>query len=296
MPGSFAAPFVSSSPWNTPIDQLQPVYSDPESIQNIQFQDSHLANTGAKFDQVVYDTPANSPVVTWTYSVLNLTTVGDTYHVDGTVNLHTPIDHKFANGSDAWAIFGDPDGVHYWELWGGSYDPLMLTYHADYLVEGDYVSGTGWGQNGDGAGIRAAGASLLGGLVTQDELNSLSIPHALSIELAPEQLKAGATQSDQFVFPAVSADSDSLTSYAGTIPMGAHFALPPSLELSHAGLTPEGLALAEAYQTYGGYVVDAAGFTTSLAQVEGGTPQQADHLFTDINWIRDHLVMTADLI
>jgi hypothetical protein len=293
MPGTFASPFASSSLWNTPIDQLDPIYSDPGSIEDVQFRDTSLANTWASFQNFVYDTPANAPLVTWTYNVLNQTPGGGTFTTNGTIQLPTPTNLSFGNGSDGWAIFSDPDGVHYWEVWEGSYNSVTMTYQAASMVEGNYVSGTGWGQNGVGAGIRASGASLLGGIVTQDELNNLSIDHALSIELSPQQLEAGVNQSDQFVFPAVSADTGSVGTYTGTIPMGAHFALPPSLDLADAGLTPEGLALAEAYQTYGGYVVDSAGQTTSLAQIEGGTTQQYNDIFANLTWIRDHLVMTS---
>jgi hypothetical protein len=293
MPGTFASPFASSSLWNTPIDQLDPIYSDPGSIEDVQFRDTSLANTWASFQNFVYNTPANAPLVTWTYNVLNQTPEGGTFTTNGTIQLPTPTNLAFGNGSDGWAIFSDPDGVHYWEVWEGSYNSVTMTYQAAYMVEGNYVSGTGWGQNGVGAGIRASGASLLGGIVTQDELNNLSINHALSIELAPTQLEAGAAPSDQFVFPAVSTDSGNQVSYTGTIPMGAHFALPPNLDLADAGLTPEGLALAEAYQTYGGYVVDAASQTTSLAQIEGGTTQQYNDIVANLTWIRDHLVMTS---
>jgi hypothetical protein len=90
----------------------------------------------------------------------------------------------------------------------------------------------------------------------------------------------------------VSADSDSTTSYTGTIPMGAHFALPADLDLSCAGLTPEGYAVAKAYQDYGGYVVDSGGHTTSLGAIDSSvTETQVTNLFQDIQWIRDHLVM-----
>jgi hypothetical protein len=293
MPGTFASPFASSSLWNTPIAQLDPTYSDPGSIEDVQFRDTSLANTWASVENIIYDTPANAPLVTWTYSVLNQTPEGETFSTNGTIQLPTPTNIAFGNGSDGWAIFSDPDGVHYWEVWEGSYNSVTNTYQAAYMVEGNYVSGSGWGQNGEGAGVRASGASLLGGIVTQAELNNLSINHALSIELAPTQLEAGASQSDQFVFPAVSADSDSVEGYTGSIPMGAHFALPSNLDLADAGLTPEGLALAEAYQTYGGYVVDSATDTTSLAQIEGGTSQQISDIDADLTWIRDHLVMVS---
>ena len=297
MPGSFSHPFSDSSPWNIQIASLNPTYTEASAIQNVQFRDADLANSWLQTALHVYNTPANAPTVTWSFDTLNTTAVGGTFSSNGTIQLQTPTNLQFTDGGDGWAVFTSPDGVHSWEAWVGSYDAASNTYHAAYLVENDVVNGTGWGQPGTGAGvgIRAAGASLLGGLVTQDELNNLSIQHALSIELDSTQLAAatGPTSAGQFIYPAVTADNGSVGSYSGTIPMGAHFALPPDLDLTNAGLTPEGLALAKAYQTYGGYVVDTAGHTTALAQVDG-TPQQETNLFADIDWIRDHLVMTVD--
>jgi hypothetical protein len=297
MPGSFSHPFSDSSLWNIRIDSLNPTYTDAGAVQNVQFRDAGLANSWLQTDLHVYNTPSTAPTATWSFDTLNTTAVGGTFSSNGTIQLQTPTDLKFTDGGDGWAVFNSPDGVHSWEAWVGSYDPAANTYHAAYLVENDVVNGTGWGKSdtGAGVGIRAAGASLLGGIVTQDELNGLSIQHALSIELDSTQLAAatGPTSAGQFIFPAVTADNGSVGSYTGTIPMGAHFALAPDLDLTAAGLTPEGLALAKAYQTYGGYVVDTAGHTTALAQVEG-TPQQQAHLFADIDWIRDHLVMTID--
>src|SRR6516164_7314185 len=150
---------------------------------------------------------------------------------------------------------------------------------------------------GAGAGVTAAGASLQGGVVTEAELDSGQINHALAIELDHSQLAAGTDQSDQFVFPAVSADSDSTTSYTGTIPMGAHFALPADLDLSCAGLTPEGYAVAKAYQDYGGFVVDSGGHTISLGAIDSSvTETQVTNLFQDIQWIRDHLVIISSAV
>jgi hypothetical protein len=295
--GSFSHPFSDSSLWNTPIANLNPTYTDPNSTQNEQFRDASLGNTWAQVDPNLIDvTPSNAPTATWTFNTLNTTPVGGSFSNNGSIQLQTPTNLQFVHGSDGWSVFTSPDGVHSWEVWGGSYDAATNTYHANYLVENDVVNGTGWGNpaTGAGAGIRAAGASLLGGVVTQDELNNLSIPHALPIELAPDQLAAAGGSTSQFVAPAVSADGGSASSYSGTIPMGAHFAIPSNIDLSTAGLTPEGLALAKAYQTYGGYVVDTAANTTSLAEIDGGTQQQTADIFKDLGWIRDHLVMTND--
>ncbi len=280
-------PFSTVSPWNTPIDQAHVKYSDLNSIENRQFRDASLANSWIQTETLLFRTPADAPHVKWTFDTLNN---GGTFSSKGTLQIQTPKDLTITHGDDGWSIFTDPDGVHYWETWGATYDRKTRTYHASYLVKGN-LDGTGWGRDGAGAGIRAAGASLLGGLIQPEELNNLSIKHALPIDLDGSQLKAGANQSDQFVFPAVAADSDSVEAYKGTIPIGAHFALPADLDISQARLTPEGRALAEAYQKYGGYVVDAAGHTASLAMVTGGTKQQLDNLHHDVTWVRDRLVM-----
>src|SRR5262249_52271650 len=63
---------------------------------------------------------------------------------------------------------------------------------------------------------------------------------------------------------------------------------------SCAGLTPEGYAVAKAYQDYGGYVVDTGGHTTSLGAIDSSvTETQVTNLFQDIQWIRDHLVIIS---
>ncbi|SFV13732.1 beta strand repeat-containing protein [Bradyrhizobium arachidis] len=283
--------FSADSLWNTPISELNVHYSDPNAIQNQQFKSTSLANTWVQSEDIFFTTPADAPNMKWTFDVLNQATVGGGFSSHGTLQITTPTDLTPTHASDGWVVFADPDGIHYWEAWKASYDSASQTWHASYLVEGD-LNGTGWGTAvGVGAGVRASGASLLGGLITTDELNSLSINHAMAIELDPTQLKAGTNQLDQFVFPAVAADGGSVNTYKGTIPIGAHFALPTDLDIEHAGLTPEGLAVARAYQQYGGYVVDAAGHTASIAMVEEATTQQLADLRHDAAWIRDHLVM-----
>src|SRR5258708_39304916 len=156
------------------------------------------------------------------------------------------------------------------------------------MVKINWQDGPDFGEDGGGSLRRPAGASLLGGLILPEELNNLSIEHALSMELDWSQLKEGKESTDQYVFPSVAPDSDSLTAYKGTIPMGARFAMPPDVDLSAASLTPEGLAVAKAYQKYGGYVTDTAGHTSSVAMITGGTKQQIPHLYTHADLIHQH--------
>src|SRR5258708_36128443 len=103
-----------------------------------------------------------------------------------------------------------------------------------------------------------------------------TINPARPIQVPPAQRKPGTNRADDFVSPAVSVDSGSTELYTGSIPMGAHFALPADVDIAAAGLTPEGATIAHAYQTYGGYVVDTAGATTSLAEVVGIPAAQGD--------------------
>src|SRR5262249_41679453 len=259
-------------------------------IQIQQFPSSSLFPYTTLFRSLRFYSSSSDPVATWTYDTLN---DHGTFLSNGSLQIQTPSDMTFSGGSDALGMLSDSNG-HYYDVWVGSYDASINTYHAAYLVVGDYDTGTGWGDpsTGAGAGVTAAGASLQGGVVTEAELDSGQINHALAIQLDHSQLKAGTDQSDQFVFPAVSADSDSTTSYTGTIPMGAHFALPADLDLSSAGLTPEGYAVAKAYQDYGGYVVYSAGHTPSLGAIDSSvTETHVTNLFQDMQWIRDYLVM-----
>jgi len=281
-------PFSADSAWNKAIDPARIVYTDPARIENRQFRDRAMANTWVQqADGLLVITPPGAPLKLWRYHTLN---DGGMFSTDGELMIPTPLTLAPPPG-DSWSIFTDLDAVHFWETWAVERLPKG-TFHVRYLCHVN-LKGTGWGDpvTMAGVGIRAAGASLLGGLVTPAEVAALLIEHALPIELDKTQLKAGTVQADQFVPPAVSADGDSVSAYSGTVPMGAHFALPPALALPTT-LTPVGLALAKAYQKYGGYVVDGAGHTCSLAMVTDISDVQVANFYTDVFWIRDNLVMT----
>jgi len=286
-------PFSADSAWNKPIDPARIVYTDPARIENRQFRDRAMANTWVQqADGLLVITPPGAPLKLWRYHTLN---DGGMFSTDGELMIPTPLTLAPPPG-DSWSIFTDLDAVHFWETWAVERLPKG-TFHVRYLCHVN-LKGTGWGDpvTMAGVGIRAAGASLLGGLIHPTELAGVPlIEHAVPIELDVTQLKAGTVRTDQFVPPAVSADGDSLSTYGGTIPMGAHFALLPSLVLPPT-LTPEGLALAKAYQKYGGYVVDAAGHTCSLAMVTDISDAQVANFYTDVFWIRDNLVMTLPLL
>ncbi|QRE78093.1 hypothetical protein F1D61_30700 [Methylobacterium aquaticum] len=113
--------------------------------------------------------------------------------------------------------------------------------------------------------------------------------------MAISTTQAGSS-STPYVWPATSADGFS-GSYSGSIPLGSLFAIPKDVDLTKIGITTsEGMALAKAYQNYGGYVTDTAGPNTlQLAYLEKGVSQtQVDNLFKDMGAIRSHLEMVTN--
>jgi hypothetical protein len=143
--------------------------------------------------------------------------------------------------------------------------------------------------------VRGFGGSLLGGLVRCNELRSGRIEHGVAMLLSDTQMKHAERSSDQHVWPAMVADANSERIYKGLIPMGSLVGIPRSVDLAALHLTPEGLALALAYQRYGGYVVDTAIHTMTLAVLENGCDRTSiDHLFADRRKIRDQLALVTN--
>ena len=78
--------------------------------------------------------------------------------------------------------------------------------------------------------------------------------------------------------------------------MGALFAIPPQVDLDRLGLgTPEGRALARAFQDFGGYITDTAARTLVIAYLEEGcTETQINHLQSDKDKILSALAMVTN--
>src|SRR5262245_53611553 len=125
-------PFISTSPWNTPIDQADTTYSDPDSIQNQQFRDTSLANTWIHVDTLRFYSSSSDPVATWTYDTLN---DHGTFLSNGSLQIQTPSDMTFFHGSDGWGMLSDSNG-HYYDVWVGSYDASIYNYHVGNLRVG----------------------------------------------------------------------------------------------------------------------------------------------------------------
>lgn len=112
------------------------------------------------------------------------------------------------------------------------------------------LHGSGWGGAATGSG-----ASRLGGVVRLAEIADGEIPHALAL------------QSDNacptFRSPALKSDGSS--DRADCIPEGARLQLDPAIDLEALGLRPGELAVAQAMQRYGGYLMDVADTPLSVS-------------------------------
>jgi len=303
-------PFSASSAWNTPIDPAHITYTASTTPENIDFRDQNkafsLMTSGISGSVEITPVTVTAKVFRPNNSAVNEN--GTIEFTHPTISIPAPDWQLAFPFYYEWKLWTDLDGTHVWEGFdievfaSGQYigtltavspatGTLQVTaaqtdgsFTVNYLCHVDFINGTGWGDptTGVGVGIRAVGCSVLGGIVYAAELTS-SIEHALTIKLDQRQVKAG------FVPPAVSEDGSN--SYSGTIPMGSHFALPPDLVLPST-LTPEGLALAKAYQKYGGFVVDTAMNSFTLVELTDTTDAQNTNLGIDGQWLRDNLVMT----
>jgi hypothetical protein len=114
----------------------------------------------------------------------------------------------------------------------------------------NYITGTGWGGT-----TTAAGAALLGGLVTIDEFNSGVIHHALAV--AP-----GCNNGAGSVYPATSTASFTCPSSTGAgIPHGSRiWSDLTDTEVDALGLDTISTMILKALHAYGGFATDTNGW------------------------------------
>jgi hypothetical protein len=219
----------------------------------------------------------------------------------GSFTMRTPQDFRGLT-VDGWAILIDESGRYYYE----TFKPHLVRDGSGRITEvrcrfiaRNDLYGTGFPNDPtrvEHNGIRAAGISLLGGLVRIDEIKAGRIPHAIAMCLSDYQMKAAKAKKDQAIWPAEHPDNNSLKNYKGVIPMGAMFAIPWEVNLNTLGLTtPEGAMLARAYQEFGGYAVDTATKTCTFACLEADMPRSMiANMRADLEAIRGALCYVSN--
>jgi hypothetical protein len=257
-------PFNDQSPWNTPIPASASI--DPNSTALIQ----DLAASATSPSAFWINIPQYSIPVYWVDSkstpmVTVQASVGGTGFRNGATDQNAaagsgpapiPAGATPAAGTDKHLAIVDRSANMEWGFWLADDSSGSWTAGAEMTMD---LSGSGvrpstlqtpwWA----GQGARACGYALIAGLITQADIESGVIDHALIVAYPH-------IRSRYFTSPASSAQgttNDALPERG--IPCGGHIQLDPSLDVTTLGLSPAGLAIAKALQKYGAFVGDYSG-------------------------------------
>jgi hypothetical protein len=166
-----------------------------------------------------------------------------------------PSNAKPGTGHDASLVVWQPSTDRLWEfhqmvhdvhgwsaVWGGAIRDVSS--QSGVYQEGAWPGAKSWW------GISASSLSLVGGLISIEDLERGEINHALEMSL-PER------SGTFYATPARRTDGTSMNPLA--LPEGAHLRLNPNLNLSALDLPKSTLILAEAAQRYGIFITDGTG-------------------------------------
>jgi len=292
--------FADSSPWNTVIDQSDSVYS---AIPNIASYSGGLtgwlsnhgdvsiyyAQNSDPTSEILFNANTWSEVASgaWLRSGNSSSVEQSILSESSTINPFPGNPYSTTNAALQWNTGGLPATFDQWQQTQPLYvhipanatpqpdsDGLTVVvepngtalemYSPIKLSSGQWVSSMFSftdALNGQGVGTedgrRASMIESYAGALRDIDVTSGHIDHALALVVPPTMLTTA------FTSPAAAFDSN--PNYSGTLPMGAHLALPANIDLSSLGLkTPFGMELAEAAQQYGMYVVDRGGSGISM--------------------------------
>lgn len=165
-----------------------------------------------------------------------------------------PPNARVAGGRDGTLTVYQPSTDSLWEFWLAHRD--ADGWHARWGGKLDHVS-TNPGFFGGAFGGSGTGLSLLGGLITVNEMRAGRIDHALALGIPN-------TAAGTFTWPAQRGDGRTVGP-AG-VPEGTHLRIDPSVNLTTLGLSRLGLAIARAAQRYGVVVRDTSGCVVFYAE------------------------------
>jgi hypothetical protein len=258
--------FSTSSLWNEPVADA-PV--DPSSAAVIGAFDKLIVeeeqpghggpwiNT-TEYSVPVYIVPADQPMVT--------VKLHD-HHRNPALSaawseVPLPLNAQPATGTDGELVVWQPSTNRLWEFWrlvhevdgwAATWGGAMQNVSSDLGVDGPeaWPGGQTWW------GASASSLSLVGGLISLEDLQKGQIAHALSMSIP--NVRAG-------VYASPAQRSDGKSTNPLSLPEGAHLRLNPHLDLAALHLPRLTSMLAEAAQRYGIYVRDHSAVVDFQAQ------------------------------
>jgi hypothetical protein len=236
-----------------PVDQNSSAY-----VANLVAQyESAYGAVGVNFNRPVYEVPAGQAMVPISVSSGCNDFTGDqaTPNGSGASGTEVPIPSyaQAGNSSDNILTVYQPSTNRAWEFWE-AVNTGNGTWSACW--GGELNMATSNGIFPDPYGETAAGISNLATEITESDVASGSIHHAIAMEVLGDQCDRSATSSDGGLYPADRTDCSN--SIAGAPAEGQWFRFPANLAMP-SGLSPFAQMVFKAVQTYGMVVVDQGG-------------------------------------
>jgi hypothetical protein len=258
--------FAPTSFWNRPLSANAPL--DPSSSATVSAFDGEIAqeeearhgpwiNT-TSYSVPIYTVPANQPTVN--VALEPSLTAPALQSAWSAVPL--PSNARPAAGTDSALVVWQPSTDRLWEFWRlsqtgagweASWGGAMQQVSSNAGVYGPEA----WPGAKAWWGSSASSLSIVGGLITLEDLERGQINHALS--MAIPKVRAG-------VYSAPAQRDDGKSAEPISLPEGAHLRLDPKLNLAALQLPRLTLMIAEAAQRYGIFVRDRGGNVCLFAQ------------------------------
>ena len=250
-------PFSPTSFWNAPLAATAPL--DPNSGALVQELVRQVNAYGTWMDTASYSVPVYvvGPGQPTQHVTLNVW-APDLQAEFNAVPI--PSTAQAAAGTDEHMTVWQPSTDKMWEFW--KMQKESDGWHAQWGGEMDHVSTnpgyfTHSGQTNNW-GATATGLPLLGGLVTQADLQRGYINHALAMAIVQTTAKC-------WSWPAQRTDGAGSTGTT-SIPEGTRFRLNPAINIASLNLPPITRMLAQAAQTYAIVVRDKGGDVALFGQ------------------------------
>ena len=234
-------PFAASSPWNTSLG----ANAQYARIVSPGFSSSGGANLNCRqWSYPVFIAKSSDPEQNFYWRESN----------ELIARMRVPADAEADQQSDGSLIIINDTHDADVEMWQAKRRPIG-DWEGEVTVKHN-LRGTGFYQ--DYQGTRAGGMSSLGGLIRRGELVARKIPHALAVAVDGSAMNRNGPGGRPFVWPASWAAGGDGSGYgdSGNLYMGSLVAIPPDVDLARLKLSPQGLAIAQALQDYGAYLVD----------------------------------------
>jgi hypothetical protein len=252
--------FSPTSVWNKPLSPSAEV--DPTSPVVMAAFQAEIASEEAlrrgpyintvKYSVPIYTVPRRQRTVT-----VKLRDVSEPELQRAWKSVPLPSDAQPSIGTDGNLFVWQPSTNRLWEFWkaihtshgwSARWGGAMQHVSSDSGVYEPRV----WPGAKYGWGVSASSMSLVGGLITFEDLKKGVINHALA--MAIPGVRAG-------VYSSPAHRTDGYTPEPDALPEGAHLRLNPALNLASLNLPRVTLMIAEAAQKYGIYVTDGTGYS-----------------------------------